>query len=136
MTGNASKRADRHSDPIEILDSPRAGALVIRGNALRLGGYAAGVALSVVSASLMIRHLGPAAWGGYVTVSSLIALVGGLSEFGLSNIGVREYVTLDHDERFTLVKNLMGLRLALTAVGLTSTSGGDHGDAMPWRGAG
>jgi O-antigen/teichoic acid export membrane protein len=120
VTGNASKRADRHSDPIEILDSPRAGALVIRGNALRLGGYAAGVALSVVSASLMIRHLGPAAWGGYVTVSSLIALVGGLSEFGLSNIGVREYVTLDHDERFTLVKNLMGLRLALTAVGLVA----------------
>ena len=69
---------DRPTDPVEVLDSPRAGTTVIRGNALRLAGYAAGVGLSVVSASLMIRHLGPTDWGAYVTVSSLIALVAGL----------------------------------------------------------
>ena len=109
---------DRPTDPVEVLDSPQAGTTVIRGNVLRLAGYAAGVGLSVVSASVMIRHLGPADWGAYVTVSSLIALVAGLSEFGLSNIGVREYATLAHDERIRLIKNLIGLRLALAALGL------------------
>jgi O-antigen/teichoic acid export membrane protein len=111
---------DRPTDPVEVLDSPEAGTTVIRGNVLRLVGYAAGVGLSVVSASLMIRHLGPTDWGGYVTVASLIALVAGLSEFGLSNIGVREYATLGHDERIRLIKNLMGLRLALATLGLSA----------------
>jgi O-antigen/teichoic acid export membrane protein len=110
----------RPTDSLEVLDSPRAGTTVIRGNVLRLVGYAAGVGLSVVSASLMIRHLGPTDWGGYVTVSSLIGLVAGLSEFGLSNIGVREYATLGHDERIRLIKNLMGLRLALATLGLVA----------------
>ncbi len=114
----ASGRATRLTDPADVLDSPRAGGAVIRGSALRLAGYAGGVGLSVVSASLMIRHLGPADWGGYVTVSSLMTLVAGLSEFGLGNIGVREYATRPHDERIRLIKNLLGLRLALATVGL------------------
>jgi O-antigen/teichoic acid export membrane protein len=111
-------RAARLTDPAEVLDSPRAGGAVIRGSALRLAGYAGGVGLSVVSAALMIRHLGPADWGGYVTVSSLMTLVAGLSEFGLGNIGVREYATRPHDERIRLIKNLLGLRLALAAAGV------------------
>jgi O-antigen/teichoic acid export membrane protein len=110
----------RPTEPAEVLDSPRAGTTVIRGSVLRVLAYAAGVGLSVVSAAFMIRHLGPTDWGGYVTVSSLIALVAGLSEFGLSNIGIREYATLDHDERVRLIKNLMGLRLALAALGLAA----------------
>ena len=122
MSGNeplpSAESRDRPSDPVEVLDSPQAGTTVIRGNVLRLLGYGAGVGLSVISASLMIRHLGPTDWGGYVTVSALIALVGGLSEFGLSNIGVREYATLAHDERIRLIKNLLGLRLALATLGL------------------
>jgi O-antigen/teichoic acid export membrane protein len=112
------ERRGRPIEPSEVLDSPRAGTAVIRGNVLRMGGYTAGVGLSVVSAALMIRHLGPTDWGRYVTVSSLMALVAGLSEFGLSNIGVREYSTLGHEERMRLIKNLMGLRLALAALGL------------------
>ena len=66
----------------------------------------------------MIRHLGPADWGGYVTVASLMTLVAGLSEFGLGNIGVREYSTLGREARMHLIRNLMGLRLALTVLGL------------------
>ena len=114
----SASRAARLTDPAEVLDSPQAGGAVIRGSALRLVGYAGGVGLSVVSAALMIRHLGPAGWGGYVTVSSLMTLVAGLSEFGLGNIGVREYATRPHDERIRLIKNLLGLRLALAAAGV------------------
>jgi len=110
----------RPIEPAEVLDSPHAGGVVIRGNVVRVGGYAAGVGISVVSAALMIRHLGPVHWGEYVTVSSLMALVAGLSEFGLSNVGVREYATSDQEQRIRLVKNLIGLRLTLAVLGLAA----------------
>jgi O-antigen/teichoic acid export membrane protein len=110
------------TEPAEILDSPRAGTSIIRGSVLRVVSYVAGVGLSVVATALMIRHLGPVDWGGYVTVSSLMTLVAGLSEFGLGNIGVREYSTLGREERMRLIKNVMGLRLALAALGLTAAA--------------
>ena len=53
-----------------------------------------------------------------MTVASLMTLVAGLSEFGLGNIGVREYSTLGREARMDLIRNLMGLRLALTVLGL------------------
>lgn len=103
-------------DPVDILDTPAAGGRIIRGSVFRVAGYVAGVGLSVVSAALLIRHLGPVDWGGYVTVSSLIALVAGLSEAGMSNVGVREYSTLGPSERIRLLRNLLGIRLVLTAI--------------------
>ena len=66
----------------------------------------------------MIRHLGVTDWGRYVTVSSLVALVTGLSEAGTSNVGIREYATLDRGVRERLLQNLLGIRLVLTVVGL------------------
>jgi O-antigen/teichoic acid export membrane protein len=78
------------------------------------------VLLGVVSASLMIRHLGVENWGRYVTVTSLVAIVGGLSEAGLSAIGAREYATRSGSERDGLMRNLLGLRLAITAAGVAA----------------
>ena len=116
--GRAVRKKRHITEPSEVLDSPRAGGTIIRGSVLRVGSYAVGVGLSVLAAALMIRHLGPADWGGYVTVASLMTLVAGLSEFGLGNIGVREYSTLGREARMHLIRNLMGLRLALTVLGL------------------
>lgn len=107
-------------DPVEILDAPTAGGKVIRGSVPRIGGYVVGVLLGVVSASLMIRHLGVENWGRYVTVTSLVAIVGGLSEAGLSAIGAREYATRSGSERDGLMRNLLGLRLAITAAGVAA----------------
>jgi len=107
-------------DPIEQLDAPTAGGKVIRGSVFRLGGYTVGVLLGVLAASLMIRHLGVVDWGRYVTVTSLLAIVGGLSEAGLSSIGAREYVTRDGAERERLMRNLLGLRLVITALGVVA----------------
>ena len=64
---------------VGILDTPHAGGKIIRGSALRAGGYAAGLALSILAAALMTRHLGVTRWGGYVTVLSLVSIVGSLS---------------------------------------------------------
>jgi O-antigen/teichoic acid export membrane protein len=105
------------ADPVDVLDSSSAGGRVIRGSVFRGLSYAAGVLLSVLSAALMIRHLGVTDWGRYVTVSSLIAVVTGLSEAGTSNIGIREYATLERDVRNRLLRNLLGIRLVLTLLG-------------------
>jgi O-antigen/teichoic acid export membrane protein len=105
-------------DPVDALDTPTAGGRVIRGSAFRAGSYLTGVLLSVLSASLMIRHLGLTTWGRYVTVSSLLAIVTGLSEAGMSNLGVREYATLGGPERKRLLQNLLGIRLTLTVIGI------------------
>jgi O-antigen/teichoic acid export membrane protein len=109
---------DHLPDPVDVLDTPTAGGRVIRGSVLRAGTYLAGVLLSVLSASLMIRHLGLTNWGRYVTISSLLAVVTGLSEAGLSNLGVREYATLGGGERKRLLENLLGIRLTLTVAGI------------------
>ena len=82
------------TDPVDVLDSSSAGSRVIRGSLFRGLSYVAGVLLSVLAASLMIRHLGVTDWGRYVTVSSLVAVVTGLGEAGTSNIGIREFATL------------------------------------------
>ena len=71
--------------------SPTAGAKVIRGSVLRSGAYGATVMLGILSAALMTRHLGVAAFGQYVTVLSIVTVATGLSDVGMSNIGVREY---------------------------------------------
>jgi O-antigen/teichoic acid export membrane protein len=107
-------------DIVDVLDTTAAGGLVIRGSVIRTAGYVAGVGLSVVAASLMVRHLGVVDWGRYVTVMSLIGIVAGLSEAGMTAIGVREYSTRERAERDTLIRNLLGLRLGLTVVGVAA----------------
>jgi O-antigen/teichoic acid export membrane protein len=102
----------------DILDTPYAGQRVIRGSAFRTVGYAGGLLLGLLSAALLTRHLGVVDWGRYVTVTSLLAIVGGLSEAGMSSIGVREYSVLTGDERDRLMRNLLGIRLAITVLGV------------------
>ncbi len=103
---------------VDVLDTPQAGGKVIRGGFLRAGGYVAGLLLAVVAAALMTRHLGVTNWGRYVAVFSLVSVVGSLSEAGMSAIGIREYVVLDTAERDRVMSNLMGLRIAITLVGI------------------
>ena len=110
----------RSSELVDVLDTTAAGGMVIRGSIARTVGYVAGVGLSVVAASLMVRHLGVVDWGHYVTVMSLITIVAGLSEAGMTTIGVREYSTRERAERDTLMRNLLGLRLAVTVLGVAT----------------
>jgi O-antigen/teichoic acid export membrane protein len=104
--------------PADVLDTTQAGPLVIRGGALRMTAYAVGTGLTVLSAAVLIRHLGSSDFGRYVTVMSLVTIVGSVTEAGMTNLGVREYVTLSERRRDELMRVLLGLRLALTAVGV------------------
>lgn len=104
----------------DILDTPAAGPRLIRGGALRIGAYAAGSLLSVLSAALLTRHLGAADFGRYAAVFSLITIVTGLTDAGTLNIGVREHALRRGAEREAMLRQLLGLRLALTVAGVAA----------------
>src|SRR5437016_2729497 len=104
--------------PVDILDRPEAGAKVIRGVAIRGGAYAASILLTAATVPLMTRHLGVADFGRFVTASSVVMIVAGVTEFGLSAVGTREYALAAPVERRRLLANLLGLRTVLTLAGL------------------
>src|ERR1700722_18054643 len=93
----------------DLLDTPDAGAAIIRGGSLRIVGYLVGVAISVVSSVLLLRHLGVVASGYYVTILSLVTLTGGVTEAGLAAIGVRELSTLPPERVRSFFRSLAGL---------------------------
>ena len=102
----------------DVLDSGRAGGMAIRGGALRVLAYGGALLLSLVSVPFMTRHLGVADYGHYVTVSSIIFIIGGVTEAGLTNLGIRDYTVLVGERREEFLRNLAGLRFALTAAGV------------------
>jgi O-antigen/teichoic acid export membrane protein len=106
------------SNPIDPLDRPEAGARVIRGGVIRGLGYGVNILLVAAAVPLMTRHLGPADFGRFVTASSVVMIVAGITDFGLSGVGTREYAVADAQQRRRLLANLIGLRTAATVAGL------------------
>lgn len=104
----------------DVLDAGEAGGKVIRGGAARTVAYVGGILVGLASTPLMVRHLGVADFGRFVTVGSLIFIVTGLTEGGLSAIGVREYATRDAHGRHRLVRNLLGLRAVLAGAAVAA----------------
>jgi len=102
----------------EILDTPQAGPMVIRGSVLRVLGYGAGMLLSVGSAAVLLRYLSVADFGRYTAVLSLVTIVAGLTDAGMTTIGVREYTVREGEDRTRLMRNLLGMRLVLTLAGV------------------
>lgn len=102
----------------DVLDTPAAGGMVIRGGALRLAGYASVVALSAVSAALLTRHLGVDHYGEYNVVMALVGLVAMVTDAGMSALGIREFAVLSGKDRDSLMRDLLGLRLVLTCAGV------------------
>ncbi len=117
------------SESEHVLDSSRAGPAAVRGSALRSSGYVAGLGLSLISAPLLTRYLGTVEFGQYIAVLSLVTIVAGLTEGGLNSIALREYAARQGPERATVMRDLIGIRLALSilaglvAVGLAAIFG-------------
>jgi O-antigen/teichoic acid export membrane protein len=118
MSATEPPFAEATVDVIDVLDSTEAGGRIIRGGALRLSSYVAMVALSVLSAALLTRHLGVARFGEYTTVLSLVGVVSAITDAGMSTIGTREFAVREGAERDALMRDLLGLRITLTAVGV------------------
>ena len=71
----------------------------------------------MISASLLFRYLGVVAIGRYVTAVSLVAIVGALSDLGLTAVGIRETSIRPPGERWRVARELLGLRITLTIIG-------------------
>jgi O-antigen/teichoic acid export membrane protein len=108
----------------DVLDSPEAGATAIRGVLLRSVFYGAGLLVSLATVPFLIRHLGPVDYGFYVTVGAIVFIVGGITEGGLTNLGLRHYsADSTAEERAAIVRNLVGVRLVLTTIGIALATG-------------
>jgi O-antigen/teichoic acid export membrane protein len=106
------------ADEPDVLDTGAAGPAAMRGGAIRVIGYVGGVVLSVGSAALLFRHLGVVDAGRYVTVISLIGIAQGLTDVGISALGVREMAVRDAEGRRLLMRALLGLRFVMTVIGV------------------
>lgn len=102
---------------IDMLDSPEAGARLIRGSIVRMVAFGVSLLASLVSAPLVIRHLGPARYGYFATVTAIVFIIGGFTEGGLNTLGVREFAS-GRPDRYLLLRNLVGLRVTGTAIGI------------------
>ena len=105
----------------DLLDSADAGAQYIRGGIRLTAAYIVNLLLSLAAVPLVIRHLGPVDYGRFATVSAIIFIVAGFTEAGLTSLGVREYSNMPRPEGARLLRNLIGLRLTTTALGVVVT---------------
>jgi O-antigen/teichoic acid export membrane protein len=108
---------DAPADAVEVLDRPEAGVKALRGGVIRTAGYAVGLLLGLISMPLLVRHLGVVDFGRYVTVTSIVGLVAGATEGGLNALALREYARTSGDERRTVMRNMLGMRVVITASG-------------------
>lgn len=108
---------------VDLLSTAEAGPAAVRGGAMRISSFFAGSLVSVGTAALLFRHLGVVSTGRYTTALSLSAVVTGFTDLGLTAIGMRELAVLKGHERASLARNLLGIRLVLTVVGVILLSG-------------
>jgi O-antigen/teichoic acid export membrane protein len=107
---------EQTADP-DLLSTDQAGPAAARGGTLRAGAFLAGSLFVLGSAALLFRRLGVVETGRYTTASSLGSVVVGLTDLGLTAIGMRELAVLRGSERAELARNLLGMRLVLTLLG-------------------
>jgi O-antigen/teichoic acid export membrane protein len=101
----------------ELLDTSAAGPTAIRGGALRVASYVVGTLAGVGSAALLFRHLHDVDAGRYSVAIALVSIVAGVSDLGLTAVGVRELSVLTGAARNAIARNLLGLRFVLSVAG-------------------
>jgi O-antigen/teichoic acid export membrane protein len=102
----------------DLLGTSAAGPAALRGSVLRTAAYVVGILLSLISAPLLVRHLGVADFGRYVSALSLVTIVSGFTEGGLNSIVLREFATLSGARRRQMMRSAVGMRIVLTLLGV------------------
>lgn len=74
--------------------------------------------LSVISGALLFRHLGLIDIGRYTIVLSIVGLVSGLSDAGLTSIGIRELSVQSGQARRVTSSDLLGVRMVISVLGV------------------
>lgn len=109
------------SEP-DLLGSSSAGPAAVRGGALRILGFVGSSLIALGSGAVLYRHLGDVQTGRYTTAVQLVALVAGASDLGLTAIGMRELANRRGQERLTMARDLLGLRLVVTTLGVLAVA--------------
>jgi O-antigen/teichoic acid export membrane protein len=81
-------------------------------------GYGLGVLLVAAASVFLLRYLGVADFGRFATIMSLIAIVSGVTDAGLTAVGARDLPLRPRGAQPRLLANLLGLRLLLTPLGV------------------
>ena len=117
MSSAPRETAETAGDAADVLSADDVSQRVVRGGAIRFVGFALVNLLGVVSALILLRHLGVVDFGRYGTVMALIAIASGLADAGLTVVGSRELALRPQgEERRRLVAMMLGLRVLLTTV--------------------
>jgi O-antigen/teichoic acid export membrane protein len=102
----------------DVLTSHEAGGKVIRGSAMRIAANLAGLVLGLLTATLLLRHLGVEDAGRYVTVISLVGIAITIVDYGLNVSASSDLAVLPAAERPPLLANIVAQRLAVAALAL------------------
>jgi O-antigen/teichoic acid export membrane protein len=123
--GSAQDAAGSPADgtAADLLDTREAGPAALRGSVLRSGAYILGILLSLISARVLITHLGVSEFGRYVTVLSLVTIVAGFTEGGLNSVVLREFATVSAERKREMMRSAVGMRLVLTGTGVAVAVG-------------
>lgn len=101
------------------LRSADAGAVAATGGVLRLQTRIVAMALSLGSTVLLVRYLSEQQFGELSLIVALMTIVTGVSELGLSGVGIREWIRRGAHERRALLADLLGLRIVAIGIGGT-----------------
>ncbi len=112
MVGPVPEPVDDHS--ADVLDTGRAGGLVMRGAAFRLAAFGLASALTAGSAILLTRHLGVVRFGQYATIVALATLVAQLTEGGLTNLATRDFALVSAAQKAKMLGDRLGLQTLTT----------------------
>jgi O-antigen/teichoic acid export membrane protein len=102
----------------DVLDSRRAGPLALRGSVMRVGGYGGGMLLALISAPLLIRHLGQVGFGHYITAIAIVTIAASLTEGGINAIALRDFASQTGERRNDSMAHLLGIRIVLNVLGV------------------
>lgn len=100
----------------DILTSAQAGGRIIRGSAWRALAGVGGAVVGVLTAALLLHHLGVAQSGRYVTVISLLGIPVTVADVGLNVSASRWLALRDPEQRGALIANVLAQRLVLMPV--------------------
>ena len=110
---------DHDPERADVLRTPEAGGMVIRGGAIRVAGYAVSMGVAAVTAVVLLRYLSVEDFGRYGVVVALLGIVSAVTEAGLTAVGSRELALRPPGpERRHLLGNLVALRIGLTIAGV------------------
>ena len=102
----------------DVLTSSGAGAKVIRGSAMRVAANGVGLVLGLITASLLLRHLGVEESGRYVTVLSLVGIATSVVDNGLNVSATKDLTVGAPGGRRELLANIVGQRILVAGVAL------------------